>query len=200
MLDWLSQNSKALQVLTSFGTLLVWIFYAQLLLGQFVRQRRPRVSVNQGQGQDYNAMIMISNMGHEPVLLLSVQAVLETEENRFVRTITNTRSHGNGRPGGETRDIIGAGPLASGDYIIVGTFKEITERVSSGSTDQRWRRLGIRIIFIHGSEDHPLCAYRYFGLVDGEEGRKIHPEGLETVQLRSWRHRPRIRRWLRESL
>lgn len=201
MLNWLSQNSNALQVLTSFGTLLVWIFYAQLLLGGFLRQRRSRVSVNQGQGQDLDAEVMISNMSHEPVLLLSVQAVMETEEGEFVRTITNVRSYDEGgHSGGQTREVIGAGPLGSGAYMILGTFQQVADWASPGSEAQRWRRLGIRVIFIYGSEDYPLCAYRYFGFVDGEDVRKIHPESLDTVQLRSRRHRGRIRRWLQESL
>lgn len=200
MLDWLSQNSNALQVLTSFGTLLVWIFYAQLLLGGFLRQRRPRVSVNQGLGQDLDAELMISNMSHEPVLLLSVQAVVETEEGQFVRTITNVRTHHEDDPPGETRGVISTGPLAAGSYMLVGSFHQVAEWASPRSEAQRWRRLGIRVIFIYGSENHPLCAYRYFGFTDGDDCRKIHPESLDTVQLRSRRHRPRIRRWLRESL
>lgn len=31
MLDWISQNNTLVNALTSIGTLVVWIFYAQLL-------------------------------------------------------------------------------------------------------------------------------------------------------------------------
>ena len=48
MLEWLSNNSNWITPATSIGTLLVWIFYAQLLYNGYSRQTRPRLLINRG--------------------------------------------------------------------------------------------------------------------------------------------------------
>ena len=49
-MEWLSSNSSAISAVTSFFTLLVWLFYAQLLYLNFRRQRQPKIIINRGGG------------------------------------------------------------------------------------------------------------------------------------------------------
>lgn len=47
-MDWISQHHDSLTALTSIGTLLIWLVYAQLLYKGYRRQRRPRLIINRG--------------------------------------------------------------------------------------------------------------------------------------------------------
>ena len=46
MIDWIEQHSTLLQTAVSLATLLVWIFYAQLLFQNYRRVRRPKIVIN----------------------------------------------------------------------------------------------------------------------------------------------------------
>lgn len=51
MPEWLSDNKEWIAPATSIGTLLVWVFYAQLLYSGYSRQTRPRLLINKGVGE-----------------------------------------------------------------------------------------------------------------------------------------------------
>lgn len=200
MLEWISRHSNILSVITNAGMLVVWLVYAQILLSSFLRQRKPRVIINRGRGRDLDAEIMVSNMSQEAVLILCLQAVIETDSGSFVRTVTDVRSHDEHDPAGKTYPVTSQGPLASGSYMRLGSFRKVAEWASPGAEHgEAWRTFGIRVIFLYGSEDHPICAYRHFALEDEDSGMRVRPLTLDTPELRSRRHRRRIERWLQES-
>jgi len=201
MLDWVGRHSDTLSVLINLGILSVWLFYAQVLLSSFLRQRKPRVLVTQGRGQDLDARIMVSNMSREPILLLCLQAVVETDTDCFVRTITDVQTHDPGDPAGETRLVASQGPLGTGSYMRLGTFRQLADWVSPECEDQgAWRSIVIRVIFLYSSENQPICAYRQFHLTDGDGRRRVRPTTLDTPEMRSRRHRRRIQDWLADSV
>lgn len=48
MLDWIKEHQPLISLGISLSTLLVWVFYAQLLLRSFQRQRKPSLIINRG--------------------------------------------------------------------------------------------------------------------------------------------------------
>lgn len=57
-MEWLNENAQAISAVASIFTLFVWVFYAQLLYNGYVRQRRPRVIINRGQGTGVDAICL----------------------------------------------------------------------------------------------------------------------------------------------
>ena len=56
MWSWIMDNASGLSAVGTFLTLLVWLFYAQLLLYSFQRQRRSRLLINQAYGNDTSSI------------------------------------------------------------------------------------------------------------------------------------------------
>ncbi|WP_277810938.1 hypothetical protein [Chromohalobacter canadensis] len=214
MLEWLNNNSGALSAIASFCTLGVWLFYAQLLYLGFARQRRPRILINRGRSKSPDGMCLISNMSSEAIFVTNVMGVLHTSKNTYNCDLTDyTRSDDSGEGRGE-QHATRQGPLASGDYHQVCSFREIIDHVTDGNAldidrntltleGEKLRMLEIRLIAIYGSENRPLGAYRSFMLEKSELDPNeedndclIVPTSFDTQRLsRRW-HQKRIRRWL----
>ncbi|HAB65052.1 MAG TPA: hypothetical protein DCE49_12930, partial [Pseudomonas sp.] len=69
MIDWLMKNQQLVSLLISLSTLLVWMFYAHLLLRNFRRQRQPSLLINRGAGKGLGSLCIISNMSAEPMFI-----------------------------------------------------------------------------------------------------------------------------------
>lgn len=199
MLDWLGQNSQVANVLINAGMLLVWMFYAQLLLSSYRRQRRPQVLINQTKGYDMDSEIMVSNMSEQSVFIRSVMAMVETGEERLFRQITDVTVDDEDEPG-QIRRVTSQGPLPGGGSMRLGTFRRLTRWINSEHDSiDGWSVIEIRLVFRYGSEDHPIGVWRRFRLEDGEDGEsgcRIRPETIITQRLSGWRGRRQVRRWM----
>ncbi|WP_136246545.1 hypothetical protein [Halomonas borealis] len=207
-MQWLNQNASAIGAITSTLTLLIWLFYAQLLYNGYIRQRRPRIIINRGHGKDLDSLCLISNMSAEAIFVEHIIAVLDTDSGERQLDITDYQ-----QPGEEDRSTrTYQGPLPSGAYLHVGAFRGILDRVAhhhgvmppDHRPGQDWgqnatpRAIEIRVIAIYGSEDAPIGARRRFCLTDDGHDCLLTPDGLDTQRLTSRRHRHRIRHWMRE--
>ncbi|MDV6320005.1 hypothetical protein [Chromohalobacter sp. HP20-39] len=217
MLEWLNNNSGALSAIASFCTLGVWLFYAQLLYLGFARQRRPRILINRGRSKSPDGMCLISNMSSEAIFVTNVLGVLHTSQGEYTCDLTDyTRTDDSGEESSEEH-ATRQGPLASGDYHQVCSFREIIDHIAEGHEldidrntltleDETLRMLEIRLIAIYGSENRPLGAYRCFMLEKENLDPNIKhqdclivPTSFDTYRVsRRW-HQKRIRNWL-ESL
>lgn len=217
MFSWLSQNSQALNVLTSFGTLLIWLVYAQLLYLGFRRQRRPRLIINRGKKKDTNALCIISNMSAEPVFIEYIIAELETSKGTITMDVTDfdqeynegdeereseaAEQRGTFDPG-PLRESTRQGPLDSGGFLHIGTFGDLMKRLARSEgiemighrppQDIQFRSLTIRLLGIYGSEDMPIGAERSFDLIDNEHACALIPSTWDTRRLSSRLERRRL--------
>lgn len=203
-MEWLNQNSGAISAVTGILTLLIWVFYAQLLYNGYVRQRRPRIIINRGSGKKLSSLCLISNMSAEAIFVQHIIAVLKTDEGerqldlvdyqQSEREQQHYRSH--------------QGPLDSGDYLHVGSFRNILEHLTAqhgldadGRGDlppSSYQTLEIRVVAIYGSEDNPVGARRSFRLDLEGDDPQLTPNGLDTQRLSSRRQRHRIRQWMQQ--
>lgn len=213
-MDWLSQHHDSLTVLTSFGTLLIWLVYAQLLYKGYQRQRRPRLIINRGKNKDINALCIISNMSAEPVFIEYIVAELETSRGRIVMDITDFERDYDGKSDDDeesesaqiperVRDNTRQGPLQPGDYLHIGTFRNIIRRMARQAniemqgfrpvSDFEFERLTIQLIGIYGPEDLPMGAERSFDLHATDEQCDLSPQSWDTQHKNSRRQRYKLR-------
>lgn len=220
MLDWISQHSDVLSVFTNFGTLLIWLVYAQLLYLGFRRQRRPRLIINRGKKKDINALCIISNMSAEAIFIEYIIAELKTSKGTIIMDITDFEQEysdeeesfdeeGNRQrrtlTQGNVSDNTRQGPLDSGDFMHIGSFDGLIKRLArEGSiemdghrpkdSDLQFECLTIRLIGVYGSEDMPVGSERSFDFIDNEHYCSLVPATWDTKRLASFRQRRKLRK------
>jgi hypothetical protein len=210
MMDWVSQNSSAITALTSLCTLLVWLFYAQLLYLNFKRQRQPKIIINRGFGRTLQARCVISNMSPEPIFIEHIIAILHTDQGAISRDLIDFEESTAGQ--GEADRLVETtrqGPMLSGSYNHIGSFRDIIDRVlrfhdlpseDFRATDGRTlQAIELRVIAVYGSEDSPVGASRTFALTMSSEGEVLVPTRLDTRRYASRPKRREVRRWMREQ-
>lgn len=202
MLDWLNQNSQLINVFINGGMLCVWLLYAHLLLSSYRRQRRPRVLINQIKGFDLASELLVCNMSEESIFIQGLLAVVETDSGSVTtRTLTDVDLHNDEDHAGETQRVTTQGPLAAGSYMRLGSFEQLGNWIASQACDvSDWKALELRLIFIYGSEDHPLGVRRRFTLQGKHNNLEVIPESMDSERLTSRRQRKQVQQWLKQAI
>lgn len=204
-MEWLNTHADGLNVVASFLTLLVWLFYAQLLFFNFKRQRRPRLLINRGRSKDMDALCLISNMSSEAIYTTHIIAALLTDKGEFTSDVTEYEAPGEIGKGAALSDTTRQGPLQSGGFSHIGTFNNIIRRVANENRielrgnrpagNTQFFALEIRIVAVYGSEDTPIGAYRTFCFEAG--GSYLVPASFDTYRLSKWWWgRRRLEQWI----
>lgn len=201
---------QAIAAITGIGTLLVWLFYAQLLFASFRRQRRPKIIINQGWGRQLDSVCLVSNMSAEPIYIECILMTVATDEREYRYEVTDFD---------ETEDpatqpasqLTRQGPLQSGHFVNLGTFRNLIRQVSRRAGLLEHGREGVQtlpiraceicVISVYGPEDGMVGARRRF-VMDGEDSTTnvLRPATIETERLTSRRARKTLLSWLREQL
>ncbi len=214
MIEWLKDNHQLVTLVISASTLLDWVFYAQLLLLNFRRQRKPSLIINRGAGKGLSSLCLITNMSAEPMFINQLIVSIETSKGPLELDVTDIRQSIDDEtaasPDLAIYQTTHQGPLRSGDYIHVGTFLGMLQSVAlrhgieldghRPAGDWQFHSLEIRAVAFYGPERHPIGVLRRFKLADrGEPDCALVPESPFTRQLLSRRHRRTVLRWLNES-
>lgn len=209
LVDWLGENGHWIMPATNIGTLLVWIFYAQLLYNGYSRQRRPRLLINQGVSEEgLESPCLICNMSSEAIYVYFMMVSLETSGKSVYVPVTDCEY----RPEKERPEALSArtrqGPLESGRCLEVSSFRGILEHAARFAgieledgvpvdPDVEIEALEFHVICIYGSDDSPFGAVRRFNLkLDSEKQHSLVPASTDTQRKTSWRYKRRIRHWL----
>lgn len=207
MMEWISNHSSFLQFMTSLATLAVWIFYAQLLLSSHLRQRRPKVVINQVMGLSTHGRCLVSNMSAEGVHIETVQVWLHDRDGVRRCTVSDLETDVNGnRPTSLSEGTL-QGPLPSNAHIDAGEIGALVERarrseIENGRNtlcedDESSYALEILVLYIYGSSAGIMGAKRTFIFDDNGLAR---PALVETRQLRGYRDRKKMARIYRSYL
>ena len=215
-MQWISNNSQTLMVLVNAGMLVVWLFYAQLLLSSYRRGRRARVLIDQGVGSGLQSLCLIANMSSEAVFIHVVVAALYNEEDRVSRDITalKIRSRGEDDESAEGVARIQArtvqGPLQPGNYLDIGSFGEIIDAVmhkreatQDGERERYADRYSIEVTVVStfGPENQPIGARRCFEFTRSETGEHlVRATSIDTMRMSGVRNRHQLRKWLQQYL
>lgn len=216
-MEWIAGNSQVLNVFINLGMLLVWIFYAQLLLNSYRRARRPKVIIDQGVGRGMDSVCLVANMSNEAIFMQVVVASLYNEEDRVSRDITDLKVRERAKEAASDQSHVSPpqaqtlqGPLQPGAYLEIGTFWEILDNVLSKrrQLDDESREeeadqysLELTIISSFGSENRPIGARRRFEFTRSDKGEHlVRATTVDTLRLTSLRERRKMDRWLRQYL
>ena len=201
MWEWLKDNVTTLQVMVSLLSTGVWIVYLHIFLSSFRRQTRSSLLINRAGARDMQGRCLISNMGGEPAFLLDVLAEVASEDRVLTVSVvdrlelwdTETDPRGG---------VSAEGPIASGDYVDIGSFDEIMNRVAKALGEQRGeaRDLRIELVAIAATNQarQLIGAHRGFRIATGEGGIQVRPKQIEAVQIRSRRQRKQLKTVLEE--
>ena len=208
MWQWINDNSGALSVFTSIGTLLVWLFYAHLLLSGFRRQRKARVLVNQGWGSQIDSVCLVSNMSQEAIFIQCIVLTLHTAQGNYSSSITDLEQTDESPDTGPLSHITRQGPLVSGSYMNLGTFRSLIRQVARrcGLSDDGERPIAmlqlhsvtVTVISSYGPEHGAIGSQRNF-LIRGEDNDLMRPATTTTERLKHKDANRELERWI-ESL
>jgi hypothetical protein len=212
MLDWLREYRDILTLVISGCTLLVWIFYAQLLLSGFRRQRRPRLIINRGAGKGVGALCLLSNLSAEPIFINQLIVHLHTSRGTLKADVTDVResSEDDFDQDAELYKATRQGPLKTGDFTHIGTFQRLIARVAAAHDlelqgmypPEGWvfQGLELHVIGFYGADKAPIGVRRRFRLGQYKDHYcSLLAESRETEQFTSFFKRRIVRKqWMAE--
>jgi hypothetical protein len=215
MIDWILANQVLFNAGVSALTVIIWVIYAQLLYFGFRRQRTPRMLINRGRKKNLDALCIISNMSQEAIYVEYIIATLKTSRGTVIMDVTDfeqdpteEREDENGNrqmvsvvpP--DLRENTRQGPLLSGEFMHIGTFKEVVKRLTGeadipmrGSlpdADIELESLTIELIALYGPEPRPVNARRKFKIKSDENSATLVPTSWQTQHGISFLRRRRL--------
>ncbi|MEX0604476.1 MAG: hypothetical protein WD623_04500 [Marinobacter sp.] len=210
MFQWLSDNKDWITTLTNIGTLLVWLFYAQLLYSGYRRQRRPRVLINRGVGgEGLDSPCLICNMSEEAVYVYFILVILETSEESIHVPVTDCEVDAMGDNTSALSARTRQGPVESGKYLELLSYRLLLERAARVggielknskpvNTDIELKAIEFHVVCIYGSDDDAFGAVRRFELTENDAGElTLTPESIDTTHRTSRRYKQQVRQWLK---
>lgn len=180
----------------------IWVIYFQLFLLQYRRNSRPYLVFHHAQNDNPDAICLLVNMGEQPVHVQTVQAVVHLKNGKsLISAVTDYQ-----RINPEQQNIqqsIRQGPVLSGGYIVLGTFRNILLGENDDSFDNRRlediEELVLRVAVIHGPSGFPVGARRSFQ-IEHRPKTRIQPANIHTEQLARRRDKAIVRQWIENDL
>ncbi|WP_339948026.1 hypothetical protein [uncultured Albimonas sp.] len=214
MLDWISEHSTLVQVVVQVLTAAVWIVYLHLLLAGFRRQRRSNLLISRAAGDDDRAHLLVSNLGAEPIDVVSVIADLEFErparrvgdgtrwETRSA--VVSDRNSDSRRAEGDGLQATRKGPLESGACRDLGSFRDMMDSALAAlelaPQAEELRRVTLTVAAESGRDALLVAGRQSFAVVHLEGRRAWLPRKARTEQVRAGRERRALARRLDAEL
>ena len=209
---WIEQHATLLQVGVSVATLMIWIFYAQLLFQSYRRVRRPKIVINQMLGTSDKVRFLISNMSQEAIHIDKVLVCLGDETHQVCKQVTDTdpeldfqvdkvrTEDRKSARAARLNEVTVQGPLESGKCIELGALQNLMRRITQQArandepdpaVGQGACRIEIIVIAVYSSEKGVIGASRAFAC---DDGGRLHPEEVQTTQYAGFFARRRMAR------
>lgn len=200
MWDLVADNSQALNVLLNLAMVIVWVLYFQLLLNGRRREVRAKILINRSSGDSLAGNCLVSNMGSDPIYIERVAITLQPDGDVHSLSLTDLDDLQQA-PEHDARAAWFQGPLMTGEYVNLGSFESLFERLSQAGALPDGLSLGggeidcfeLWVLAEHGPDDKPVAASRTFWR--DREGWHSEP----TRQIRARRERIRLSRELRHE-
>lgn len=199
MFEWLQNYSQVVTTLTNFGLLLVWVAYLQLFFQSLRRQRRAHILINRGGGTDLGTRCLIGNMTSEAIYLESIIARIHTNEDVLSCAVTDLEVPSGEQSTEGQRNVTRQGPLSAGDYLDIGSFKGLLDRVMLDGARSVFRtpdhvfEVEMLVIADYASENLVVGARRRFEAKLNAENRvHLKPCSAGTEQIRKMSERRKL--------
>ena len=196
MFSFISDNSSAISAISNVVMVAVWIVYLQLLLNNFLRQRRSSLIVSCSVSPDNTPTCFVSNMSERGFHIQIISGTVDVDGEPFRADVTE--------PFANNHETSFQRPLAAGQSLELGTFRDLLDRILVARTDlerdllEKHGQLDIHItiVGIHGPSRGAVAARRGFRV--RQEDGEMKASGL-VRQTRQYRWGPARRRIIRES-
>ncbi len=176
----------------------IWVIYLQLFFVQYRRNSRPYLVFHHAQNDNPDALCLLVNMGELPVHVQTVQAVVYYKGGESV-TSTVTEFERINTEQQNVQQSLRQGPLLSGGYLVLGSFRNILCGDQDESEGNRRMEeiagLELRVAVIHGPSRFPVGARRSFRILHSPQTR-IQPANIHTEQLFKKSQRNTVRYWI----
>ncbi|WP_099865372.1 hypothetical protein [Pararhizobium haloflavum] len=202
MMNWLNDNSQALNTLLNAGMLLIWLLYFQLLYLSFRAQKRPNLLINRSAGNDARSHCLISNMSASAVYVQAILLDMSSGGRHWTATISDMQTLGSDETASQAMERTKQGPLKEGDFMDIGSFEDLVDTaigVRSSSTEgpndiSDVDTLTVTVAAVYTSKNTLIGAHRSFR-VSEENGRIfLRPETTLANQIASLRQRRKLAR------
>jgi hypothetical protein len=195
-MNWLSDNSSAIQAATGILTALIWIVYLHALLMNYARQRRPEILITYGAGKGLASRCFVTNLGLEPIYLLDAIVEVEAGDKRCRASVTDREEEGEALA--DPAQATNQGPLTSGGYRDIGSFQSLLDRARSQDAElpaaEAIRSIEITIVAATAARSSLASAQRTFFLIRrGRDNLPFLSAGVGTRQIRSFASLRRLR-------
>jgi hypothetical protein len=202
-MSWIAEHSSVLQVFVGVINACVWLFYLHLFLTSFRRQQESVILIHRGASDDDRARCIVSNMGSEPIYVLSVIAELTIDGEVCASRVTDREEIDMDSFDDPLRRT-SQGPLKSGDFIDIGSFHDLANRtlhrVAPNKTPEAVDRLCITVVAASSHASALVGATREFVRKPEGEGYTVVPTSLVAHQLRSRSERRRVQQLMQNEL
>ena len=207
--EWFVENAQWISPVTSIGTMLIWIFYAQLLYSGYARQTRARILINRAVGEEgIDSPCLVCNMSSESVYVYFVMVRVETSDSQFFVPATDCGHVSVERDQADLKSRTHQGPLASGCCMQLCSFKDTLDRAArlAGAPVKDGRptdpeveltAMEYHVICIYGSDKRPFGAIRRFETKpDDNDQYHLVATTTDTEKRSSLRYQKQIAQWL----
>ncbi|MFV8571276.1 hypothetical protein ACNQ6O_08720 [Marinobacter sp. SBS5] len=209
--EWFGANAQWISPVTSIGTMMIWIFYAQLLYSSYARQTRARILINRAVGDEgMDSPCLVCNMSSESVYVYFVMVRVETTDGDFFVPATDCGHASAERDHADLKTRTHQGPLESGSCMQLCSFKETLDRAawlaSAPIKDGRpttpevdLTAMEYHVVCIYGSDKRPFGAIRRFEIKrDDSDQYSLVATTTDTQKRSSLRYQKQISQWLQK--
>jgi hypothetical protein len=186
---WFTDNSEVISLALSLLMLIVWTIYLQLIYFQFRDARRSSILITRAAGRGMHSRCLITNMGRMPIYVISLIGKLRVGQRAINLQLTDLQEQP-GDLGNNPLSKMQQGSLETGEYLNIGHFDEIIERMLHASDEAETEitdvnEVELTVVAFHGWEKLPVGAVRRFEIKSRSENlHEIAPMNVATEQIR----------------
>ena len=184
MFEFISKNASAISAIANVIMVLVWITYLQLLLNNILRQRRSSLIISCSVSPHEGPTCFVSNMSEGRFHIQNISGTVMIDGTSHSGDITE--------PLAENHETSFQRPLADGQSLELGPFRDLLDRVAAACPERRGDLLeqygtldvAVTIIGIHGASRRAVAARRAFRLIWRDGGLQASGLTRHTQQYR----------------
>ncbi|MFW2541819.1 hypothetical protein ACN2XU_04185 [Primorskyibacter sp. 2E107] len=199
MLTWLQTHAAALNVVVGGVTLAVWIAYLHLFFVSFRRARRAVIHIGMAAQQGEEARCLVTNMGADTVYILAIKVDLLCGDETFSALVTD-RIEEDVVLGGNFRDKTNQGPLAGGEVVDIGSFRNILCRISQQKDAvpdfETCDAMEVTVVVAAQQADVLMGGSKRYDITRFGHGIQFHPTDVLTRQITSRSRRRALHRMI----
>lgn len=197
MWGFIKDNHGAISAAAAVLTMVIWVLYFQLLLNSYRHRIRPKININRGGGLSSSSRCVITNMSAEAVYVDAVILTLKNGEKQRVCSLSDLDVSPSADK--DLRPQLFQGPLASGEFIDIGSFDELIESAEEGGTiASDTKSIEVMVIGTYTADDGLIAAERRYDLPRKDGQCLLKPVTFSTRQVRSRWERRKIKQFILE--